>query len=54
VAGPEGTPEGSVIVATMPGAADLAFIQVERPDALDGAYVDAENPYRVRAPESPA
>lgn len=51
VAGPEGTPEGSVIVAAMPGAGDheVAFIQVERPDAMDAAYVDQQNPYRVRA-----
>ena len=51
VAGPEGTPEGSVIVAAMPGAGghEVAFIQVERPDALDGAYVDEQNPYRVTA-----
>ncbi len=56
VAGPDGTPEGSVIVAAMPGAGahEVAFIQVERPDALDGAYVDQENPYRVTGPGADA
>jgi catechol 2,3-dioxygenase-like lactoylglutathione lyase family enzyme len=54
-AGPEGTPEGDVLVVEVPGAGDrpghqLAFIQVERPDAMDRAYVDQANTFRVVPP----
>ncbi len=54
VVGPEPTPEGDVLVVTVPGAMgdesghDLAFLEVVRPDALDGAFVDDDNPHRVR------
>jgi catechol 2,3-dioxygenase-like lactoylglutathione lyase family enzyme len=46
VAGPEGTPEGDVIVVA---GADhqVAFLEVVRPDALDGAYRDPANTHRV-------
>jgi hypothetical protein len=47
VVGPEGTPEGDVIVATDPEGTELALIQVVRPGALDGAYVDEDNAHRV-------
>jgi hypothetical protein len=46
VAGPEGTPEGDVIVVEV-GGHQQAFLQVVRPDALDGAYRDPSNSHRV-------
>ena len=47
VRGPEGTPEGDVIVVDGPGGAELAFIEVVRPDALDHAFDDDTNTHRV-------
>jgi len=47
VVGPEGTPEGDVIVATGPDDVEVALLQVVRPGALDGAYTDDDNPHRV-------
>ncbi len=47
VVGPEGTPEGDVVVVQGPGGHELAFIEVVRPDALDHAFVDDANPHRV-------
>jgi hypothetical protein len=40
VAGPLGTPEGPVVVVTLPSAAELAFLRVDRPDALDAVAAD--------------
>jgi hypothetical protein len=51
VDGPMGTPEGDVVVAEIPcgqGAHfDVALLEVVRPDALDGAYRDDDNDFRV-------
>ncbi len=47
VAGPEGTPEGDVVVVSAPGH-EVAFLAVVRPGALDEAFDDDDNPSRVR------
>ncbi len=47
IVGPLGTPEGDAIVATSDDGAELALLEVVRPGAMDGAYVDPANTHRV-------
>ncbi|HEV7535371.1 MAG TPA: hypothetical protein VGP90_07025 [Acidimicrobiia bacterium] len=49
--GPMGTPEGPACVVRNAGGAAIALLQLDRPDALDGAFT-AENPHAV-LPASP-
>ena len=42
--GPMGTPEGPACVVRNPGGAAIALLQLDRPDALDGAFT-AANPH---------
>ena len=46
IAGPLGTPEGDALVATSTDGVELALLQVTRPDALDHAFDDPDNPHR--------
>jgi hypothetical protein len=52
VAGPMGTPEGDAILVEVPteagGPQELALLEVVRPDALDGAFTDPDNDFRVQ------
>lgn len=48
IEGPLGTPEGTAIVVQDLHGAELAFLQVERPGAMDGAWADEGNSHRVR------
>lgn len=47
VSGPMGTPEGDAILLTGPDGGELAFLDVVRRDAMDGAYADPDNTHRV-------
>ncbi len=47
VDGPMGTPEGDAAVLTSPDGSELAVLQVDRPDALDGAFADHADEHRV-------
>jgi predicted enzyme related to lactoylglutathione lyase len=47
VVGPLGSPEGNAILFADPDGAEWALLQVDRPDAMDGAYRDASNESRV-------
>ena len=49
--GPMGTPEGPACVVRNDGGATIALLQLDRRDALDGAFT-AENPHAV-LPSSP-
>jgi len=44
--GPMGTPEGPTCVVRNAGGCAIALLQVDRPDALDGAFT-ADNPHAV-------
>ncbi|MCU1453035.1 MAG: Glyoxalase-like domain [Acidimicrobiales bacterium] len=46
--GPLGTPEGSATVLRDPSSVSIALLQVDRPDALDGAYHDPDHEHAVR------
>jgi hypothetical protein len=46
--GPMGTPEGPATVLVDPSGTHVALLQVDRPDAMDGAYADEHNPRAVR------
>jgi predicted enzyme related to lactoylglutathione lyase len=48
VDGPLESPEGPAIVVHEPGGAELGFIRIDRPGAMDGAWQDEENAHRVR------
>jgi hypothetical protein len=45
--GPMGTPEGPTCVLRNTSGTAIALLQVDRPDALDGAFT-ADNPHAVR------
>jgi predicted enzyme related to lactoylglutathione lyase len=45
--GPIGSPEGNGVVFADPAGVEWALLQVDRPDALDGAYRDRGNDFRV-------
>ena len=47
--GPMGTPEGPTCVVGNAGGCAIALLQVDRPDALDGAFT-ADNPHAVVPP----
>ena len=47
VDGPMGSPEGDAIVVHGPDGGELAFLEVVRPGAMDGAYADRQNEHRV-------
>ena len=49
--GPMGTPEGPTCVVRTAGGSAIALLQLDRPDALDGAFT-ADNPHAV-VPLSP-
>ncbi len=46
--GPSGTPEGDVVIVVDPSGTELAFLQVDRPGAMDRAYADGSNSNAVR------
>jgi hypothetical protein len=46
-----GTPEGPAALLGSPGGAELALLQVDRPDAMETAYVDEQNTHAVRTPQ---
>ncbi|MGD0311730.1 MAG: hypothetical protein ABSC90_04650 [Acidimicrobiales bacterium] len=45
--GTSGTPEGPACVLRGPGAAAIALLRVDRPDAMEVAYADESNTHRV-------
>lgn len=47
VDGPMGSPEGDAIVVHDPAGGALAFLQVDRPGAMDAAFTDERNEHRV-------
>ena len=47
--GPMGTPEGPTCVVRNSGGSAIALLQLDRPDALDGAFT-AGNPHAVAPP----
>jgi hypothetical protein len=42
VVGPLGTPEGPAVVVTLPSAAEVAFLRVDRPGALDAVAAERD------------
>ncbi|HZM57722.1 MAG TPA: hypothetical protein VFC03_22140 [Acidimicrobiales bacterium] len=44
---PMGTPEGPACVMKAPSATIIAVLQLDHPDAMDGAYADEANTHRV-------
>lgn len=48
VEGPAGTPEGPVALVRDGNGVELAFLQLDRPGALDGAWNDKSNTHRVQ------
>jgi hypothetical protein len=48
--GPMGTPEGPACVLRNESGATIAVLQVDRPDAMEAAYADRANTYRVLPP----
>ncbi len=48
LSGPIGTPEGPTCLLQDSGGGTLALLQVDRPDAMDAAYADADNSHAVR------
>ena len=48
VDGPLGSPEGDAIVVRDAGGVEIALLQVDRPGAMDGAWLDETNNHRVR------
>lgn len=48
LSGPMGTPEGPACLLQDDSGGTLAILQVDRPDALDGSYADANNTHAVR------
>jgi predicted enzyme related to lactoylglutathione lyase len=49
VSGPLGTPEGLATVLRDPSGTELALLDVERPQAMEGAFGDPANEHAVRA-----
>jgi hypothetical protein len=47
---PMGTPEGPALVMTDSLETELALLRVDRPGAMDDAYLDQSNPRARRAP----
>ena len=47
--GPMGTPDGPACVVRTAGGSDIALLQLDRPDALDGAFTP-DNPHAVVPP----
>jgi hypothetical protein len=45
--GPIASPEGDGVMFADPAGVEWALLQIDRPDALDGAYRDDENEHRV-------
>jgi hypothetical protein len=43
-----GTPEGLASLLVGPGSAQIALLQVDRPEAMESAYADAHNTHAVR------
>lgn len=43
-----GTPEGLAALLGAPGGAEIALLQVDRPDAMENAYADQHNTHAVR------
>ena len=43
-----GTPEGLASLLSAPGSAELALLQVDRPEAMEAAYADERNTHAVR------
>ena len=50
--GPVGTPEGPASVLRSVGGAEIALLQVDRPEAMERAYADENNTHAVRLSES--
>jgi hypothetical protein len=42
------TPDGTCRVFKLPGGAEIGFIEVTRPNALEGAFENPDNSYAVR------
>jgi hypothetical protein len=49
--GPVGTPEGPASVLRSAGGAEIALLQVDRPEAMEGAYADRGNAHAIRLSE---
>jgi hypothetical protein len=49
--GPMGTPEGLACVLRDGSGAAIAVLQVDRPEAMEAAYVDPGNPHAVSPPD---
>lgn len=43
-----GTPEGLASLLAAPGSEEIALLQVDRPEAMETAYADAQNTHAVR------
>lgn len=43
-----GTPEGLATLLGAPGSAEIALLQVDRPEAMETAYADEQNTHAVR------
>ena len=48
--GPMGTPEGPAVVMTDSLDTEIALVRVDRPGAMDDAYLDTTHPRARRAP----
>jgi hypothetical protein len=46
--GPMGTPEGDASVLRDASGVTIALLEVVRPDAMDAAYANTDNPHAVR------
>ena len=47
-----GTPEGQASLLSAPGGAEIALLQVDRPEAMETAYADEHNTHAVRPDSS--
>lgn len=50
--GPMGTPEGLASVLRSESGTEIALLQVDRPEAMEGAYADKNNEHAVRLSQS--
>ena len=49
--GPMGTPEGPASVLRCEGGAEIALLQVDRPEAMEAAFAHQDNTHAVRLPD---